>query len=177
MKAIEIPEPGRIRFGCNEVFDIGMVTPHRGHHRAPARSGRHDRPTHGIPDVHKRQWTRCVRCHAGNRGPFWADRREIVPDSATLLHRQRGFFKPFEDPAHAVRDRSHHEAVEKRDRPVRPCPRNNAPGWQESEILKGCVELVCPGRQVLQLWRRASKGGNEMKSEEEQQKWSTSDEQ
>ena len=61
-----------------------------------------------------------------------AQRREIVPDAAARLHRQRGFLDVVENGAEIVVDRAHDEAIEQRDAAARAGARDDAAGRAES---------------------------------------------
>ena len=45
--------------------------------------------------------------------------REIVADTAAMLHREGRFFKAVEDAGHVFRDVAHHEAIEQSNFAVR----------------------------------------------------------
>jgi hypothetical protein len=131
---IEVPEPRRVRLGGNELLDVWMIAPERPHHGAAPRSSRHDGSAHGIPDIHETDRTRGIRSDARYGRPSGSQRREVVPDAAALLHRQRRFFHVLEDGAKIIVDAAHHKAVEERHLPIGAGPGDDAPRRQEAEV-------------------------------------------
>ena len=123
---IEHPQPRRIRFGGDKIFDVWVVAAHRCHHRAAARASRHNRAAHGIPNIHKTQRARGIRGHPLNIRAFGSDGREIIADPAPLLHRQSRLFEHIKNAAHAVGDCAHDKAIEKRDTAPRSRTRRDA---------------------------------------------------
>ena len=146
---VEHAQPCSIGFRGDEGFDIRVVAAHRRHHRAAARSCRHDRAAHRIPHIHEGQGARSIGRHAQHIRAARPYRREIIADPATLLHRQRGLLEHVEDASHAVGDRSHDKAIEQRDTPPGAGPCRDAPGGQVFEILQCGIEPVFPCSAVL----------------------------
>jgi len=52
-RQVEHTQTRAVRFGGDEVFDIGVVATHGGHHGPTARASRHDGAAHRIPNVHE----------------------------------------------------------------------------------------------------------------------------
>ena len=143
-REVEVPEPPRLALSRDELLDVGVVAAHGAHHRPAPRAGRHDGLAHGVPDIHEADRTGGVRPRALHRRALGPERREIVPDAAALLHRQRCFLHVLEDRAEIVLDRPHHEAVEERHPPVAAGTGDDPPGWQEAEVRDSPVEAVGP---------------------------------
>ena len=148
-RKIEHAKTARLTLGLYEVLDIRMVAAHGRHHGAPARPRRHDRPAHGIPNVHERQRARGVGPDPFDQGPLGPQRREVIPDAAALLHGQRGLFQIIEDARHVVGDLAHDEAIEQGNHAVRTGTGNDAARRQELEIRQRVPELRSPGFGIV----------------------------
>ena len=118
-------------------------------------AGAHDRPAHGIPDVHEGERPGGVGADALHRRAARPERGEIVADAAALLHGQRRLLQLAEDAGHIVRDRAHDEAVEQGDVARRAGAGEDAPGRHEAEILLRFEEPLFPYRRfALDLRQR-----------------------
>src|SRR3546814_1620169 len=62
-------------------LDVRVVAAQGRHHRAAAGACAHDRPAHGVPDVHEGEGARGVGAHPLHRGAPGAQRREVVARS------------------------------------------------------------------------------------------------
>ncbi len=120
---------------------------HRAHHGAAPRAGRHDGAAHRVPHIHEAHRPRGIRTDAFDRCTLGPQRREIMPDAATLLHRQGCFAHMLEDRAQIVLDPAHDEAIEKRYLAARAGAGQNPPSRQEAEIRHGIIEA--PGPRLL----------------------------
>ena len=132
----------------DEGLDVGMVAAQGRHHRAAPVARTHDRPAHRVPDIHEGERPRGVGAHPFDRRAARPQGREVVADAAALLHRQRGLAQMGEDPAHIVRDRPHHKAVEQRHRPAAARTGDDASCRQEFEIGHRRVKSLGPWRGV-----------------------------
>ncbi len=121
-----------------------MVAAQSAHHRTPSRPRAHDRPAHGVPNVHKTQRSRRIRADAVHRRACRPQSREIVSYSAALLHREGGFLEALEYAGHVVRNGAHDEAIKERHVAAGSCARENASCRQEAEIGQGAVEALTP---------------------------------
>src|ERR1700737_1986565 len=74
--------------------------------------------------------------------------REVVTDAAALLHRQRRLAQMGKDPAHVVRDRSHHKAIEQSYQPAAAGTGDDPPRRQEFEIGHRRIKSLAPQRGV-----------------------------
>ena len=147
-RQVEHAQATALALRLDERLDVRMIAAHHRHHRPAARSGAHDRPAHRVPHVHERQRTRRVGADALHRRPLRPQRREVVADAATLLHRQRRLLQVLEDPPHVVRDVAHDEAVEQRDPPAGTGAGEDAAGGQELEVLHRREEPLFPHRRI-----------------------------
>ena len=96
-REVEIAQPPRVGLGGDELLDVRMIAAQGRHHGAAPLTGRHDGAAHGVPDVHEADGTRGIRADARDRRPARPQRREIMPDAAPLLHRQRRLAHVLED--------------------------------------------------------------------------------
>ena len=126
-----------------------MVAAHGCHHRAAAIARAHDGAAHRVPHIHEGERPRGVRPHAFDRRAFGPQRREIVTDTAPLLHGQRGLAQMGEDAGHVVRDRPHHEAVEEGDAAPGAGPGQYPSRGQKLEISQGFIEALGPDLRLV----------------------------
>ncbi len=143
-RQVEHAQPGAVGFGGDELFDVGMVAAHRGHHRAAAAACGHDGAAHGVPDIHEAQRAGGIGSHAAHRRALGPDGGEIITDPPALLHGQRRLFQHVENAGHAVGDGAHDEAVEQRHAARGAGTRCDPTGGQVFEILQRRVELRLP---------------------------------
>ena len=143
-RQIEIAQPPGLRLGFDEGFDVGVVAAQGAHHGAAAAAGRHDGAAHRVPHLHEADRARGVGADGGDGRPLGAQRREIMPDAAALLHGQRGILDAREDGAEIVVDRAEHEAVEEGDGAPRAGAGEDTACRQEAEVGHGAVEALGP---------------------------------
>ena len=134
-----------------------MIAPHRRHHRAASRTGRHDGAAHGVPDIHEGQRPRGIRRHALHIRALGPDGREIVADPAALLHGQRRLAQHVEYAAHVIGHGAHDETVEQGDIAPRARPGGDATGGQIFEILQRGVELLFPMLRIIFYHRQRAR--------------------
>ena len=147
---VEVAQARCIGLHTDEGLDVRVIAAQGRHHGAAASAGGHDGAAHGVPHVHETDGARCVRADAFDRSAFGTQRREIMPDAATLLHRKRGFLDVVEDGRQIVFDAAHDETVEERYRAARTGACENAAGGQEFEVLHRLGECLCvPGAAFL----------------------------
>ena len=146
---VEHAQARRVGFCGDEGFDIGVVTPHGGHHRAAPAACAHDGAAHRIPNIHERQRARGIRRHTFHIRAARTDGGEIIADAAALLHGQRRLFEHVKDAGHAVRHRAHHKAVEQGHltRGAGTC--GDAAGGKIFEIFQRGIEFVFPLGRVF----------------------------
>ena len=154
-REVEHPQPAGLVLGLDEGLDVGMIAAHGRHHGATPRARAHDGAAHGIPNIHEGKWSRGIGADAFHRRPLGPQRREIVADTAALLHGQRRFLEVLEDAAHVIGDGAHDETIEKRDVPGGAGAGDDAPGRQEFETLERLVEAFGP---ILALFFRLGQG-------------------
>ena len=147
-REVEHAEPAGLALGLDEGLDVGMIAAQAAHHGAAPKTRAHDGAAHRVPAVHERQRPRGVGADALDRRSLGPERGEVVADAAALLHGERGLLQVLEDRGHVVRDPAHHEAVEERDLPLRPCAGEDAAGGQELEPFQRAVELRLPARRL-----------------------------
>jgi len=148
-REVEHAQPAGLLLRLDKGLDIGMVAPQRGHHCTAPIAGAHDRPAHRVPDIHKAQRPGCIGTNALDRRTVRPEGREVIADPSALLHRQRCFAQMGKDPAHIVRDRPHHKAVEQRHpRPAAACACDDAPRREEFEIAHRRIKFRGPQRGV-----------------------------
>jgi hypothetical protein len=155
-REVEHAQPPGVALGVDEVLDVRVVAAQRCHHGAAARAGAHDRPAHGVPDVHEAERPRGVGAHALDRRTLGPEGREVVADAAALLQGQRRFLQVLEDPRHVVGDGAHDEAVEQGDVALGPGARQDPAGRQKLKALERRVKPRHPGLGLaLRLGERA----------------------
>ena len=143
-RQIEVAQPAGFRLGFDEGFDVGVVAAQRRHHGAAPAARRHDGAAHGVPHLHEADRAGGVGADRNDARTFGAQRREVVPDPAALLHGQRGILHALEDGAQVVVDLAEHEAVEQGDVAACAGAGEDAAGRQEAEIGDGGVEALGP---------------------------------
>tara|TARA_Y100000588_G_scaffold91199_1_gene98423 strand:- start:223 stop:555 length:333 start_codon:yes stop_codon:yes gene_type:complete len=75
--------------------------------------------------------------------------REIVADTAAMLHREGRFFKAVEDAGHVVRDVAHHEAIEQSNFAVRSGTRQYSSSRQEVKVRHDSVKMFGPFFRIV----------------------------
>ena len=108
---------------------------------ASAVTGAHDGATHGIPDIHEREWSGGIRAHPLHESPGRTQCREVVANPSTGLHGERRLLQMVENSAHVVGNGPHDETIEESDVPVGTGPRQDPAGRQEAVSRHGLEEL------------------------------------
>ena len=121
-----------------------MIAAQRAHHCAPSPPRGEQRLAHRVPHVHERNRSGC-----GRAGPYRAraarpQRREVQPDAAAVLHRNRGFLQRLQDAFERIDEPACNETVEKRYVPGNTGTREDAPTRQKSKSLERSAESLLP---------------------------------
>src|SRR5690606_12966993 len=119
------------------------------HHGTAAGAGRHDGPAHAVPNLHEGDRAGRGRSQRPYRRTFWAQGREIVADTSTLLQGQRRLTKMRENSPEIVWDGSHHKAVEQGNIPLCARTRQDATCREKAEALQRAPERVLPFDRLL----------------------------
>jgi hypothetical protein len=82
--------------------------------------------------------------HAKRLGAVRTQGREVVPDTPSLLHRQRSLAEGSEDPVNGILDPTHHKAVEQCDVSSSAGAGLNSAAGKKLEILQDLEEPALP---------------------------------
>ena len=83
---VEITQPRAVGFGVDKGFYVGMIAPHRRHHRAAP----HPADNHfagGVKDIHRCKWPCRAAIKTAHDGAGRPQRREIKANATAHLHR------------------------------------------------------------------------------------------